>query len=410
MNYLKTIGINTSLCLISLFTGLIIGEIGLRIAQIEYPLPPDLHAASAPPPFYIVNDPYRGWGHNPNARSVWTGEGERSEIYVNSGGFRDQEYAQIKPENTYRIAILGDSFIEALHVPLEKTSQSILEIELGKCPILQSQNKKVEVLNFGVQGYGTAQQLMTLRHHVWQYSPDLVILAFYPGNDVRNNYRPLEHDHLRPYFVESNGKLVEDLSFRELSLNQRDRYAASWVDSLPRPLISQSRILQLLRHFNLENKRRQFQEDYEEINISFYKEPPNQLWEEAWNITEKLMVLMRDEVEAKGAKFMLFTVSDSFQVNPDAKVRENFMKQYDIVDLFYPTQRIEELGERENITVFSLARSLGKIAKETGQCLHGFANAFPCGGHWNLEGNQVAGELMANYICQQFNQSGKTSN
>ncbi|HVT18767.1 MAG TPA: hypothetical protein VHQ90_21610 [Thermoanaerobaculia bacterium] len=50
-------------------------------------------------------------------------------------------------------------------------------------------------------GYGTAQELLTLRHEVWRYAPDLVLLAFYTGNDVRNNERRLEQDPSRPYFI-----------------------------------------------------------------------------------------------------------------------------------------------------------------------------------------------------------------
>ena len=33
-------------------------------------------------------------------------------------------------------------------------------------------------------------------------------------------------------------------------------------------------------------------------------------------------------------------------------------------------------------------------------CLHGFDNAKPCGGHWNVEGHRLAGELIAEAICR----------
>ncbi|MGD1807858.1 hypothetical protein ACP6PL_20815 [Dapis sp. BLCC M126] len=45
---------------------------------------------------------------------------------------------------------------------------------------------------------------MTLRYHICDYAPDLVILAFYPANELRKNYRPLDHDYLIPYFIYSN--------------------------------------------------------------------------------------------------------------------------------------------------------------------------------------------------------------
>ena len=74
------------------------------------------------------------------------------------------------------------------------------------------------MINFGVSGYGTAQELLTLRHYVWDYSPDIVLMAFLPGNDVRNNSKELEPEKLRPFFRLRDGELELDRSFLFLSL------------------------------------------------------------------------------------------------------------------------------------------------------------------------------------------------
>ncbi|VXD12833.1 conserved exported hypothetical protein [Planktothrix serta PCC 8927] len=399
MKIWKSLILNTSLVFGSLVLAIVLGEIALRIAKIEYPppLPADSESLA-----YTVKDPYRGWSPRPNVKTVWAGEGEVSELKMNSLGMRDQERTQAKPANSYRIAFLGDSFMEALQVPLEKTALSVMETQLKNCPILKG--KTVEVLNFGVQGYGTAQELMTWRHHAQLFSPDLVMLGFYPGNDIRNNSRLLEHDHLRPYFVEEKGQLVEDLSFRSLNpmSPERDYYLFSNLDYLPYNLVNNSRILQLIRQAEIESKRRQLLQDYKETDINFYKEPPDQNWQQAWKITEQLITLLRDEVKAQGKDFMLIMVSDSFQVQPDPKKRQEFMQTYQIQDLFYPNKRIEALGQREGFSVFQLAESLKQEAEKTGVCLHGFKNAEPCGGHWNIQGNRIAGELMASQVCQRL--------
>ena len=68
--------------------------------------------------------------------------------------------------------MLGDSFIEAFQVPFEKTVGEVLGRELSTL-----RGTPVEVLNFGVGGYGTTQELLTLKQQVWKYSPDLVVLA-----------------------------------------------------------------------------------------------------------------------------------------------------------------------------------------------------------------------------------------
>ena len=52
-------------------------------------------------------------------------------------------------KNGFRIALLGDSFTEAIHVKLEDTHGAIIEQNLHQCPVLK--DRKVEIMNFGVQ-------------------------------------------------------------------------------------------------------------------------------------------------------------------------------------------------------------------------------------------------------------------
>ena len=401
MKKLKNLTLNLGLTVTTLIFTITVGEIGLRIAGIKSPPPLriDLELDDNSP--YTFKDPYRGWGGNPNGKSFWNGEGIPSEINMNSGGFRDYERSQTKPKNGFRIALLGDSFTEAIHVKLEDTHGAIIEQNLQQCPVLK--DRKVEVMNFGVQGYGTAQELMTLRHHVWDYSPDLVMLVFFAANDLRNNYRALEHDHLRPYFIYQDGKLVADMSFRNLKFWQRDRYAFSLVDFLPFWWVKNSRILQLIRKVDIDGKYRQYEKDYSEINLGFYQEPkPDSDWQETWKVTEGLIKLMRDEVSEKGADFMVITASDSHQVLPDIQRRDGFRKSLNVSNLFYPDIRLKKFGKKENIPVYTLAGPIWNEAKKTDECLHGFDNAIPCGGHWNLAGHKFVGEIMANYLCERY--------
>ena len=93
--------------------------------------------------------------------------------------------------------MLGDSYAEALQVPIEETFWTLLPQHLARCGF--APGKQIEAINFGVSGYGTAQELLTLRHRAWDYAPDLVLVPFFPGNDVRNNSKALEPDKLRPF-------------------------------------------------------------------------------------------------------------------------------------------------------------------------------------------------------------------
>ncbi|WP_293083125.1 SGNH/GDSL hydrolase family protein [Okeania sp. SIO3B5] len=175
MNKLNNLTINIGLIFAALITGILGGEIGLRVAKIEG-LKKVNEDASHKPTIFHTYDHYRGWALQPGFTAWWREEGE-AYIEINSDGLRDYEYSKIKPENTLRIAILGDSFAEAVQMPIEKTFWSIIEGKLTKCDSIA--NRKVEVINFGVHGYSTVQELLTLRHQVWDYNPDIVLLAFF---------------------------------------------------------------------------------------------------------------------------------------------------------------------------------------------------------------------------------------
>ena len=187
-----------------------------------------------------VYDEFRGAAHRPGAEG-WRGGEAQVYVRINSDGLRDREHTRAKPPGAYRIVVLGDSCAEAVQVPLEKTFWAILEQKLRHSGKLATQ--EVEVINFGVSGYGTAQELITLRRHAWNYQPDLVLLAIMTGNDIRNNSRALDGTAFRPYFVFEQGKLVLDDSFRS-SFSFRLRH--SWIANAWYKLVAHSRVFQLI--------------------------------------------------------------------------------------------------------------------------------------------------------------------
>ena len=144
----------------------------------------------------------------------------------------------LKPAaGTYRIALLGDSFIEAFEVPYQQTVGEVVERRLSA-----ARGTPVEVLNFGVGGYGTTQELLTLRHEVWKYSPDLILLAVTTGNDISDNYRPLSQGSYRPFYEYQGSRLVLDTTFLGSS---EYRSRTLWTRRLL-GLVNHSRLVQLV--------------------------------------------------------------------------------------------------------------------------------------------------------------------
>lgn len=94
-------------------------------------------------------------------------------------GYRDRDHTPAKPPGTYRIAVLGDSIAAGYRIPrTEDTFPALLERRL------RAARRPVEVLNFGVTGYNTAQEVETLRARGLAFAPDLVLVA-YCHNDRR---------------------------------------------------------------------------------------------------------------------------------------------------------------------------------------------------------------------------------
>jgi hypothetical protein len=143
-----------------------------------------LRAVGYSSPGWYRPDPRLGWALRPGMSGWFTGEG-KAFVQINSAGQRDREHRIDKPENVYRIAVLGDAFSEGMQVALDRTYWALLPELLASCGF--QPGKRVEVLNFGVRGYSTAQAYLTLETSALRYRPDLVLLQFSNGNDVRDN-------------------------------------------------------------------------------------------------------------------------------------------------------------------------------------------------------------------------------
>lgn len=124
----------------------------------------------------------------PNLDTVF----QRVPLRTNSCGMRGPERAHAKGADTYRIALLGDSFAFGWGVKEEEIFASRLEDNLNR---LSKPPLNFEVLNFGVPGYSTFQEVAKFKESGLEFNPDAV-LVFFIQNDfglpfyVRDIYRP----------------------------------------------------------------------------------------------------------------------------------------------------------------------------------------------------------------------------
>ena len=73
------------------------------------------------------------------------------------------------------VAALGDSFTDAMTLPVEQAWPARLEARLG-----------VTVQNYGTAGFGPQQEERVLEDFVLRHHPRVVVVAFFAGNDIFN--------------------------------------------------------------------------------------------------------------------------------------------------------------------------------------------------------------------------------
>ena len=380
--------------LAGIIIGLVVVEAGLRILGIQYPL------------FYDY-DPYMGIKLRPGAKGYWTTEG-KGFVSINSDGLRDREHPVSHPANTLRIAVLGDSYAEALQVNQPEAFWAIMGQELQKCDRLRG--RKVEVINFGVSGFGTTQELLMLRHKVWKYSPDVVLLAFTTGNDVSDNARILKKIDYDPYYIYQGNKLV--LDDRQARENWEAKQHSLWK-KLDLDAFLTLRFFQVMNHakdlfWQWWLPQAAGQGPYASLeghepgmSDQIYQKPTTKDWQEAWRVTEGVLVEMRDEVVQKGARFFVVALSNSIQVNPNPAVRQTYARALGVPDLFYPDHRLAGFCQEHHIPVLLLAPSFQEYATRHQVYLHGFGKTLGKG-HWNQQGHRLAGKTIAAWLCPQL--------
>lgn len=149
---------------------LMLGELGIALVDPQQEvLPKDL----------VVRDSALGFRMVPSYRGVEPKDGIPLEI--NAQGLRERELGALRP-GTLRILVLGDSVVFGLGVRAEDAFPRALERALG-------QQQPIQVLNGGVPGYGTLQEIKLFEETVGVLQPDVVLVTVSVFNDVEDNVK-----------------------------------------------------------------------------------------------------------------------------------------------------------------------------------------------------------------------------
>ena len=136
-----------------------------------------------------------GWYPKPNFQGMFYYEPHQP-VWVrhNSMGFRDREH---EPKRHPVLAILGDSYVYGFNVDQKERFSELLGQKMPGW----------EIYNLGVSGYGTDQEYLLLRKLFDPIQPDAVLLIFC-SNDHDDNSTNRRYGYYKPYFDMRHGRLA----------------------------------------------------------------------------------------------------------------------------------------------------------------------------------------------------------
>ncbi|MGO9117770.1 MAG: hypothetical protein ACLQPD_09190 [Desulfomonilaceae bacterium] len=288
-----------------------------------------------------------GFTRSPNSSALFENTCYRiQDINFNSQGFRDKEFEH---DRDFKIAILGDSFMEAIEVPVDLNTASILS-KLLDC----------RTLNTGINSYGTTHELFVYKNFLKPLRPQIVLLFFYTGNDIKDNSCELTRMYDEPISGPC-GYISNDKVFWETKFDQDDNVRGQ---SRVKRFLRQNCRLCLLGYrvlkFDIWNKYKDGEMPF--LYNTFRAELPDILkkpWEEGWKITAEAIRQLNSEVKSAGGKLFIITVPDYFAVVPDWK--ESFRQATGLneppkdFDPLLAEKRLDALGKQDGIEVLNLA-------------------------------------------------------
>lgn len=283
-------------------------------------------------------DAVLGWRPSANYRSA--------EVHTNAQGIRaDRDFPLERRGELSRIVLLGDSFIWGEDVSNDETFATVLEDLLGDS----------EVINLGVHGYGTDQQLLRLRLEGFPFEPDVVLLGFYDQDLYRNVLR--FRDYAKPRFKVQG----DDLSLENTPV--------------PRPEEVLAREQRLPRSFLWVVARRVFRKALLPWGRGLEDS-------EAWEVTRVIFNAAKRETEASGGEFVLVYI-------PYADFREPSPVE----------PLVTAWAAQSGAWYVNLRQRFLEMPPEDQDHLYD--------GHWTSYGNEVVARLVAAFL-QQTRGGGKS--
>jgi lysophospholipase L1-like esterase len=304
----------------------------------------------------------RSWENKPGYEGVLEEPEFKMRVKHNSLGLRGPEVAPTKAPGAVRIVAVGDSFTYGVGVHDEETF----------CARLAALDPRLEVINAGVNNYGTDQELLALKEQGLPLGPDVVLVCVF-WNDLPNSYQRSETG-----FALRDGVLVHEPPPSLKVPRSMKRAGPMRFSRAYRFLSDRSRVLK--RRLGIALGLR------EEVDPRV-----NDTSEPAWALHLALLDEIVRLTREAGAKPMVVVIPDQRTIYPDMDLLGVTREQLTIAP------RLLAWGRAREVPVVDVTPAMREAAAAASAPLY-----YPIDFHLVAEGNEV----VARAILEALRQAG----
>jgi hypothetical protein len=258
-------------------------------------------------------------------------------------------------------------------VAFERSLPNLLEQTLN-----ESTTAKVEVLNGGVSGWGTDDQLRYLTEYGLQYEPDLIVVAMTLHNDISDNLREYWHRLEDGALVDQRRTPIPPLEYASLQAKAF--------------LAVRFQLVQLYREVRRGAESRQVGQALNTHVIELFKVPPPDHIERGFELTERLLERMQVVADGVGAPVALVVLPLVYQLSDNAFA--NFVQTSTVpsneMSIGLPQETIQAAAERLGMPMIDLLPAFRRWTETRSEPLY-----IEWDGHWNEEGHRLATQVVS---------------
>ena len=312
-----------------------------------------------------------GWIGNPEKAGILSFAAEETadmHVVMNPEGFWDINPQIIKPSETKRILFLGDSFTIGFGVSEKERFSDLIK------DLLPS---GFEVINMGMWGYSTDQELLVLTEKGIKYSPDIVIVSMFLDDLFCSNlFSVNEGLYIKPKFILTAGNSLE-LGNVPVPNNHGPSYLLNMV---------------LTRFYKLRNRLEMGSEFHRRGWISVFDKA--YIKEKRYTLPLRLLSEMNAVSRSNDSKFLLVIIpyKDQLYEQRIHKLWDTYKGiPFERLDLALPQKVVGLFCRKSGIPMLDLLPAFK--SHNSPQTLF-----FNRDLHWTKEGHRLAAEQILNYL------------